>query len=472
MSAASPDPDEIRRQLEDALAGADPATIRAFIAQLGGLAMAGAPGNGAATPATQPDRLDAPLLLTLTVELDHSEPRIWRRAQVRSDITLVRLHQVMQGLFGWLDYHLYCFAVGGDPFDHGAQRFLCPWEADEGEVTGLPAADVYVDQVLRDSGDRLAYAYDYGDSWELTIRVESAEPCPEDAPVARCTGGRRAAPPEDCGGLRTAEELSAVVDDPAAFDIDTINAELASPLAVLADADLHPRVAAVVPLLSSTDLGPDLIARATELAGEAPTIDAEAARVAVGAYLWFLDALADGVTLTQAGYLPPALVKESCERLPTMRDLPWATTREVDAHALMGWRDNLKAAGLIRKYKGRLLPTRLGASLRRDPVRLFEHLAAAATPETAAGSIADAGALMLLLLATGAEADQAERTVAAALGELGYRWSSGAPVAPYQVPRMFDWWPLLAELEPRASDRAPLAPAAKAFARAALCWPR
>ena len=49
----------------------------------------------------------------LKVTLKHSKPPIWRRIQVRSDITLYKLHQTLQIAMGWTNSHLHQFLVVG-----------------------------------------------------------------------------------------------------------------------------------------------------------------------------------------------------------------------------------------------------------------------------------------------------------------------------------------------------------------------
>lgn len=47
------------------------------------------------------------------VTLKDVHPPVWRRFQVASDITLYRLHLVLQAVMGWWNYHLYQFIIRG-----------------------------------------------------------------------------------------------------------------------------------------------------------------------------------------------------------------------------------------------------------------------------------------------------------------------------------------------------------------------
>jgi hypothetical protein len=99
-------------------------------------------------------------------------------------------------------------------------------------------------------GERLSYIYDFGDDWEHVIVVEKRVPALDGVTYPRCTGGRRAAPPDDCGGIWAYESLLEMHDDPelakqadereqyelslmtpdfdpAAFDPETVNRRLA-----------------------------------------------------------------------------------------------------------------------------------------------------------------------------------------------------------------------------------------------------
>ena len=52
----------------------------------------------------------------LKVTLDGIRPLIWRRIQVRGDITLFKLHKILQVVMGWYDYHLHQFVIEGEDY--------------------------------------------------------------------------------------------------------------------------------------------------------------------------------------------------------------------------------------------------------------------------------------------------------------------------------------------------------------------
>jgi hypothetical protein len=72
-----------------------------------------------------------------------------------------------------------------------------------------------LEQVAPGVKDKVRYTYDFGDDWVHDIVVEKVL-APDPAMVyPRCTGGKRAAPPDDCGGMWGYEELVEVLADPA-----------------------------------------------------------------------------------------------------------------------------------------------------------------------------------------------------------------------------------------------------------------
>ncbi len=172
----------------------------------------------------------------LKVTLRGVRPAIWRRLQVPSTLNLGQLHHVLQISMGWTDSHLHQFSVAGE----------CIGVPDPHDLWGAPAFDerkFRLEQIAQ-ATSRFTYEYDFGDGWTHDVVIEGAEVLPELNPDQICLGGRRACPPEDCGGpYGYGDLLQAVLNpkhpdhaekldwlgshwDPEAFDIDAINKEL------------------------------------------------------------------------------------------------------------------------------------------------------------------------------------------------------------------------------------------------------
>jgi hypothetical protein len=130
----------------------------------------------------------------LKVSLKYFRPTIWRRIEVPSDLTLGELHMVLQAAMGWTNSHLHQFMVG--------KTYYSEPEFDEtGELNFKDERKVRVSTVLSTSKRKIRYEYDFGDSWEHEIVLEKSLPRDLTVKYPRCTGGARACPPEDCGGV-------------------------------------------------------------------------------------------------------------------------------------------------------------------------------------------------------------------------------------------------------------------------------
>ena len=133
----------------------------------------------------------SPRSYQLKVTLQGVRPPVWRRFTVRDDITLLKLHDLLQIIVGWTDYHLHQFVMGGTRFS-GPEFDLPPPQRDEGKVR--------LRDVLKKPGDRLVYEYDLGDRWEHAVVLELVLPHEPRARYPVILDGKRACPPDDCGG--------------------------------------------------------------------------------------------------------------------------------------------------------------------------------------------------------------------------------------------------------------------------------
>ncbi|MBK5239233.1 MAG: plasmid pRiA4b ORF-3 family protein, partial [Actinomycetales bacterium] len=75
-------------------------------------------------------RLFPPRMFTLRIELLESIPPIWRSVQVPSDLTLDRVHDVIQTSMGWTNSHLHSFIPS--PGSGSTPSILTPFDEEEG----------------------------------------------------------------------------------------------------------------------------------------------------------------------------------------------------------------------------------------------------------------------------------------------------------------------------------------------------
>lgn len=188
------------------------------------------PKETTAKPASQ-------TIYQLKVTLTDSKPPIWRRIQVPADITLSKLHHILQTAMGWSDSHLHQFIVG-DTFYGVPDPDAAP------DMETKNESRVKLSKIAPAEKSRFVYEYDFGDSWEHAILVEKILPAAEGVQYPLCLTGKRACPPEDVGGVWGYDEfLEAIKDpkhpdheemlewadegfDPEAFDLDAINKAL------------------------------------------------------------------------------------------------------------------------------------------------------------------------------------------------------------------------------------------------------
>ena len=440
----------------------------------------------------------------IRVELDDVEPPIWRVLELASDLTLDRVHEILQTTMGWTDSHLHEFASGDSLTDRRAEHYR-PQESIDNDLDGVDESTVRLDEVMVEPGDRLFYGYDFGDDWAHTLLLEAVAPPEPEQVRARCLAGARACPPEDCGGVWGYHNLLAAMRDPSApdrdelmkwvgpnFDPELFDADHTND--VLARVDRIERARAEVltvvdpatplgELLSRMVLLPELLVdavAAAQLATGEPDLATKTAMLRPHSQL--LELVGDkGVMLTQAGYLPPALVEAVSEVL-NLDDI-WIgkNNREVQTYPVLEFRESSQRLGLLRKAHNKLTLTRVGARARTDAEALWRTIAdglplvvTTRGPEVRASH--DAGLLLLLSVAAGYP--RAERTalVSECLDILGWRPSPFSALSERDVQELLG--PTETVLEhvgaiprtawrDRNADRSP-DPAGAAFARAAL----
>ncbi len=135
------------------------------------------------------------------ITLKQIRPPIWRRIQVPETYTFHDLHVAIQDAMGWEGYHLHEFEMT-DPATGSKVRIGAQDDDDLG----------FGREILREQREKIAryfsmenrsaeYLYDFGDDWEHRILLEKILPREAGVEYPVCIKGKRACPPEDCGGV-------------------------------------------------------------------------------------------------------------------------------------------------------------------------------------------------------------------------------------------------------------------------------
>jgi hypothetical protein len=177
----------------------------------------------------------------LRVVIAGISPLVWRRLEVPATTTIAGLHTVLQAVFGWSGEHLHRFLI------HGVEYGIS-------YPGGVGFRDdphrVHVTELGLRPTERFVYDYDFTDGWRLDLRLEQILAPAAGRVYPRCTGGRRAGPPEGCGdvwafleqtqphrvlaaAIRAAQILGMLLDDEEATRIGEHRDELAGLLPLL-----------------------------------------------------------------------------------------------------------------------------------------------------------------------------------------------------------------------------------------------
>ena len=136
-------------------------------------------------------------ILQLKITLEGISPKIWRRFLVKDNITFQKLHDVIQIVMGWGNYHLYSFYID-------KQRIGVPDPHFDNDLLNAKKVKLKDKLSLK---QKFGYVYDFGDNWEHALIVEKILNDKDAAIVPICLEGERAGPPEDCGSYPGYYEL-------------------------------------------------------------------------------------------------------------------------------------------------------------------------------------------------------------------------------------------------------------------------
>ncbi len=178
-------------------------------------------------------RSAGPRVYEIKVTLDGSTPAIWRRLRVMSDVSLARLHRILQLAMGWGGLHHHQFIARGRYYGRPDR---------DGDVRD--ERRIRLGEVAPRVGARITYEYDLGEGWMHEVAVEKIAAPTAGTVYPVCLGGERACPPENVGGINGYYDLLDALQDaacagheralewvgghfePDAFDLETVNRRL------------------------------------------------------------------------------------------------------------------------------------------------------------------------------------------------------------------------------------------------------
>lgn len=141
------------------------------------------------------------------ISLNETDPVIWRKFLVPGDITLAKLHRIIQVVMGWTDTHLHEFIIGNVSFQEPDPE-IDPAEGVRNERR------MHLYRVAPPAGGSFLYVYDFGDDWVHRVVVEKVldgHKLFSGKPV--CLEGEGACPPEDCGGPPGYYDMLDIIED-------------------------------------------------------------------------------------------------------------------------------------------------------------------------------------------------------------------------------------------------------------------
>lgn len=137
-------------------------------------------------------------LYHITIALVDAPRPIIRKIQVPATVLLSDFHRIVQAAMGWRDMHLHEFALANKRYTskQTIQNTL-EWGSPE-DIELIDESTVALNQLLRKTGDEIAYLYDFGDDWEHKITLTERSLSHE---IIVLTHAEGRCPPEDVGGV-------------------------------------------------------------------------------------------------------------------------------------------------------------------------------------------------------------------------------------------------------------------------------
>ncbi|KEF39352.1 Plasmid pRiA4b ORF-3-like protein [Schinkia azotoformans MEV2011] len=153
-------------------------------------------------------------LYQLKIQINIEGHDIWRRVLVPATYSFRHLHNIIQTVFDWQNYHLHEFVV--ERAENKPIKILMDDDPETLEYINIDEFDVRQERfvALEDifpEYNEVMYEYDFGDAWEHTVTLEKVVKSKTFQATYLDGNGER--PPEDVGGAGGFEEYLRIMDN-------------------------------------------------------------------------------------------------------------------------------------------------------------------------------------------------------------------------------------------------------------------
>lgn len=143
----------------------------------------------------------------IKIMMNGAKPPVWRRISIPAACTFAQLHESIQVLFGWMNYHLYEFQIPRYNVTIINTEYAKPdsfYRSTIHNAKAVTLKEYFIE------GLRLTYTYDFGDDWRHSILVEKEIEQEKDYPILLKWKGDNFA--EDAGNVHGYYEICKIAN--------------------------------------------------------------------------------------------------------------------------------------------------------------------------------------------------------------------------------------------------------------------
>ncbi|PKP54495.1 MAG: hypothetical protein CVT90_00975 [Candidatus Altiarchaeales archaeon HGW-Altiarchaeales-3] len=148
------------------------------------------------------------------ITLNGTNPPVWRRIMVPETYSFWDLHVAIQDAMGWEDYHKHIFIIKSST---RRKKYIGTPDEDyfyDCKIKVLPGWEQKIQDYFSMENKSAEYLYDFNSNWEHEVMLEKILHMDTDVNYPVCIEGKRACPPEECGGIYFYRDFLEGLNDP------------------------------------------------------------------------------------------------------------------------------------------------------------------------------------------------------------------------------------------------------------------